>query len=390
MATTPLITIYTRHSADCKYKDNELYRRCDCRKWLRWTADGRRERVQAKTRSWAEAENVKREWEDILSGKTTEAATKRGLQECVDIFLNDKRTEGVAADTVKTYTRTLNRLRDYCFDHHVRTIDGVTSELMSKYSATWDARYPSAVSRSKERERVLTFLRFAVQMDWLAKLPRMTRFSVEKKPTLPLDTTEFQHLLDSIDLAFPDKQAKDKRTRTRSLFLLMRHSGLSIMDAGCLPKSDIEDTGQGYYRIVTQRQKTGSDVSVPVPTEIAEEVLATPNDSADYILWTGTGTKKNLASKLSERMVKPVFVQAGLHGDCRMVSHRLRDTFACELLLGGVPIEEVSKLLGHDSVRTTEKHYSAWVRNRQERADALVIGTWKNKPKKSGKQAAQM
>jgi len=35
--------------------------------------------------------------------------------------------------------------------------------------------------------------------------------------------------------------------------------------------------------------------------------------------------------------------------------HRFRDTFAVELLLTGVPIERVSILLGHESVRTTEK-----------------------------------
>jgi integrase/recombinase XerD len=36
------------------------------------------------------------------------------------------------------------------------------------------------------------------------------------------------------------------------------------------------------------------------------------------------------------------------------ISHRFRDTFVVELLLAGVPIERVSVLLGHQSVRVTE------------------------------------
>ena len=40
--------------------------------------------------------------------------------------------------------------------------------------------------------------------------------------------------------------------------------------------------------------------------------------------------------------------------------HRLRDAFAVELLLAGVPIERVSVLLGHTSVRITERHYNPW------------------------------
>src|SRR5215469_1752991 len=37
--------------------------------------------------------------------------------------------------------------------------------------------------------------------------------------------------------------------------------------------------------------------------------------------------------------------------------HMFRDTFAVELLLSGVPIDQVSLLPGHSSVKVTEKHY---------------------------------
>jgi integrase/recombinase XerD len=62
--------------------------------------------------------------------------------------------------------------------------------------------------------------------------------------------------------------------------------------------------------------------------------------------------------------------------DGNMLSHRLRDTFAVDLLEKGVPMEEVSKLLGHTSIRTTEKSYAKWSKGRQDRVDALVTGTW--------------
>src|SRR2546423_263022 len=53
-----------------------------------------------------------------------------------------------------------------------------------------------------------------------------------------------------------------------------------------------------------------------------------------------------------------------------------RDTFSVELLLAGVPIERVSILLGHQSVRITEKHYAPWVRARQEQLEADIRRTW--------------
>ena len=62
------------------------------------------------------------------------------------------------------------------------------------------------------------------------------------------------------------------------------------------------------------------------------------------------------------------------------MSHRLRDTLAVELPLAGVSIERVSVLLGHSSVRVTEKHYNPWVRARQEQLEADVASAWKQDP----------
>ena len=53
-------------------------------------------------------------------------------------------------------------------------------------------------------------------------------------------------------------------------------------------------------------------------------------------------------------------------------SHRFRDTFAVSLLHAGVSLENVSTLLGHQSIRVTEKHYSPWVKTRQDALDKAV------------------
>ena len=53
-------------------------------------------------------------------------------------------------------------------------------------------------------------------------------------------------------------------------------------------------------------------------------------------------------------------------------AHRLRDTAAVEWLKAGMPLEEVSRLLDHKSIKTTEKYYAPWVQARQRRLDALL------------------
>jgi integrase/recombinase XerD len=81
----------------------------------------------------------------------------------------------------------------------------------------------------------------------------------------------------------------------------------------------------------------------------------------------------------SKLYLAPLFEAAKLSVNGYLKSHRLRDTFAVDLLEKGVPLEEVSKLLGHESIKTTKRHYSKWMKGRQDRLDTLVTDSWKKR-----------
>ena len=112
--SAPVITIFVRHADDCKYAGDEFSRRCQCRKHFRWTQNGTQFRRMAGTRSWEEAEEVKRQLQDQPAGRIPEtraAENVRAVSDAVDLFIKDRNAPGVTQGFIKNFTIELERLR---------------------------------------------------------------------------------------------------------------------------------------------------------------------------------------------------------------------------------------------------------------------------------------
>jgi site-specific recombinase XerD len=373
----PVITIFVRHAKDCKYAGDEFEKRCRCRKHFRWSQNRKQHRASAGTRSWAEAEDKKRNLEDQLAGRVPAEPQKgaRLLADSIEVFKADKKNQGISADVLNKYARELDRFKTFAETRNTFTVAAIAREMLIDYQAEWEALYPSSNTRQMVQARLKNFLRFCYDNKWLDRVPRLSSIKADEAPTLPLTAKEYEKLLKTIPVSFPDGA---KAARVRGLVQLMRWSGLAIRDAVTLRRDEIiHDGPKKLYRIVTARQKTGTHVSVPIPVAIAKGVLGVLNGNPLYVFWsTGNGKEQSAVTNWQHDLRK-LFKDAGITSEGNMLSHRLRDTFAVDLLEKGVPLEEVSKLLGHESIKTTERHYSKWVKARQDRLDNLVTATWK-------------
>jgi len=113
-----------------------------------------------------------------------------------------------------------------------------------------------------------------------------------------------------------------------------------------------------------------------LPDVVVKALDATPRSSDHYFFWTGKSTVRSSKGKWQRRLQR-LFELAKVTGGH---AHRFRDTFAVELLLAGVPLDRVSILLGHSSIRITERHYAPWTRSRQEQIENDLKAAWKTDP----------
>ena len=110
-----------------------------------------------------------------------------------------------------------------------------------------------------------------------------------------------------------------------------------------------------------------------------------PNSHPSYFFWSGNGDPRSAAKAFQRsywKLFKLAKIQKPDGTPKRCHPHMFRDTFAVELLFAGVPLDQVSLLLGHSSVKITERHYAPFCKARQEQLAASVKLAWK-KPTQS-------
>jgi integrase/recombinase XerD len=116
-------------------------------------------------------------------------------------------------------------------------------------------------------------------------------------------------------------------------------------------------------------------VNTILPEFVLSALEATPRVTEKYFFWSGRGRLESIVQSWQTRLRK-LFKLANVPNGHAPLPRHIR----CELLLVGVPIERVSILLGHQSVRITEKHYAPWVRSRQEQLEADLANAWSRDP----------
>src|SRR5579862_285502 len=219
---------------------------------------------------------------------------------------------------------------------------------------------------SKENARLRAVGRFFLDRGWWTEnwAVKLKRPKVKDVPTLPFSQGEVSALPAACE-QYTDRRGRTGREnvrRLRAFNWFSRYSGLWVGDAASCSVNRL--TGN---RLFVYTQKTGVRVYVPLPPFVVEGLETCPRISERYWFWIGIGSKETVAGNW-RRTFRRLCEIAGARGGH---PHRFRDTLAVELLMEGVPIERVSILLAHSSVKITE---------RQAQLEADVARAWRNDP----------
>jgi integrase/recombinase XerD len=283
------------------------------------------------------------------------------VEQACDKYLEDAKARGLREPTLYKFRLLFEQLKQFAADLGLVFVSDFTVDNVRAFRASWPNKNFAA---RKKLEATRAFFRFCNISGWIASNPAaaLKPGKTTDPQIVPITKAEFDKILKACD-AYPDKQ---NRIRLRAMVLLLRFTGLRIRDVVTLRKDHIRNN-----RVFLRTAKTGTDVFCPLPAAVIESLNSIPA-GGDYYFWTGA-SKPRSAVSVYQQSLRTLFDLAGVP---RAHAHLFRHTFATELLTAGNTLETVAALLGHASTKVTARHYSHWVKGRQEKLEDAVKKSW--------------
>lgn len=181
--------------------------------------------------------------------------------------------------------------------------------------------------------------------DWIQKDP-FAGIKFREEPTEPEFLT-----LEEVDRIYNCTPGSRRLEVIRDLFLMSAFTGLAFTDVSQLTEDHIVIDNDGNKWIRKPRQKTKQMSNIPlldVPLSIIEKYQGDPKAKKKGVLLPVP------CNQVMNRYLKEIATICNINKHLTM--HTARHTYATLCLSQGVSLKNVSKMLGHASVKMTERY----------------------------------
>ncbi len=278
------------------------------------------------------------------SPRPGEKAPAHPLQEAVKAFLLSKRVSGCTEATLRSYGWWLERLLNHTPE--------ITSLAVQRFFARLQERGLSTSRQHQAYRTLKTFFRWCVETGALMDTP-LRGFTVRLPKTLPDVPTDDELL--AVIAACP-KTLEGLRNRT--LTLVLADSGLRANELLHLLVEDWRAADRGLFVRGGKGRKDRVAFIGPTTTRALKTWLARhPSPAPEAFLFTdrqGRMLKYRHLVQIFHRLSQ----KAGLQFHRRLHPQALRHFAATSWLRGGAGLDEVRRLLGHESLNTTLRYSS--------------------------------
>ena len=288
---------------------------------------------------------------DTIKQKLLKIQESKGILDVFDYYLDSilaKLRKGYSMETYKHYKSSRKRLADF-IELKLKKSDVSVQCIDYKFLNAFDVFIKKEFNNTQNtawnyHKHLRRVLNLAISLDYIDKNP-YSKFKVG------LDETHREILSTEELKRIEEKQIQIERLAVvRDIFVFACYTGLSFSDITKLSHTHLQQRTDGKEWIIINRSKTNNRCRIPLLPK-AKEIL---KKYEDYPKISGKAILLPvLTNQKMNSYLKELGDICGINKNITM--HIARHTFATTVTLSnGVPIETVSKLLGHSSLKTTQ------------------------------------
>ena len=298
------------------------------------------------------------------------------LENCIERYLDSKQSEW--GPKAALHTRLLlKRLKVYAHQHNKLFIRELTVDVLEDFKTYGLATLKKDTSKATSVAKLRCFLREAYRRGWIVEslAEKVKAHPAVYDQKTPYSEEEVAAILEAAEKYNGAHHSYGANGKTFRLLLeLMLETGMRAGDAVRFdPARCVRSTHLWVYTFFPQKRKK---MQKPVAAEVyLTERLKKAIEECEWMseslpfAYLPLSQTSYMAIRVWQNMRRIGGQCNPKIADCR--PHRLRDTFAVRALLRGIPLEDVSKLLGLQSVAVTEKYYAPWIASRKLRLERL-------------------
>jgi site-specific recombinase XerD len=278
-----------------------------------------------------------------LLGKST---STQSILEMIQYYIENSRNR-LSDGTIKQYESIKRKIARYLKEELLipdYPLDKLNYRFLNDYKVYLEskcANSPNTVDRDIKRLKAV--IHFALKLEILKEDP----FIKYKSFTVPTHRSSLN--MEEITKIEELESTNNTVTLIKDAFLFMCYTGLSYSDLRKLTSNDIHTSIGGKRVIKINRHKTDEFCMVPLMNKA--EAIIDKYKEYPTVLLTGN-IIPTLSNQKMNQYLKLIMELTSIHKT--ITCHVARHSFATNSLEHSIPIETVSKMLGHSNIKTTQ------------------------------------
>ncbi|RRA95528.1 site-specific integrase [Paenimyroides viscosum] len=263
-------------------------------------------------------------------------------EEFEKLVAKEKRSQS----TYNKYITVYNHLCEFIKERYHRE-DMAFRELTSDFIREFDffLRYDKQCAHNT----VWVYTMPVISMAELAIKKGLIRDNPFEDYEISMEETDRGYILkEDVEKLMKCKPEHKRYELVKDIFIFSCFTGLSYVDIKKMKQSNIQSFFDGHQWIISRRQK--SDIAsnvrlMEIPKRIIEKYQGVTRN--EFIFPVPTNATCNAH-------VKKLIEKAEINTEQKVTFHTARHTFGTMFLTEGVPLESLSKMMGHKNISTTQ------------------------------------